>query len=77
MKTHRETFMLKAWAWLALHPAIYAQATRIGVRLINLFGGKEKLLHTLPGASGWTDGRDLPAPAGKTFQELYRQVKHL
>jgi L-lactate dehydrogenase complex protein LldF len=75
MKSRRETFMLKAWAWLALHPVIHAQATRIGVRLMSLFGGREKLLHTLPGASGWTDGRDLPAPAGKTFRELYRQGK--
>jgi L-lactate dehydrogenase complex protein LldF len=75
MKSFQETSMLKAWAWLALHPAIYAQATRIGVRLMSLFGGKEKLLHTLPGATGWTNGRDFPAPAGKTFRELYRQGK--
>jgi L-lactate dehydrogenase complex protein LldF len=75
MKSFQETSMLKAWAWLALHPAIYAQATRIGVRLMSLFGGKEKLLHTLPGATGWTNGRDVPAPPGKTFRELYRQGK--
>jgi L-lactate dehydrogenase complex protein LldF len=76
MKTRQETFMLKAWAWLALHPNIYALATRIGVRVMRLMGGKEKLIHTLPGAGGWTDGRDFPAPAGMTFRELYRQGKH-
>jgi L-lactate dehydrogenase complex protein LldF len=71
MKSRQETFMLKAWTWMALHPAIYALATKIGVRIMRALGGKENLLHTLPGASGWTDGRDFPAPTGKTFRELY------
>jgi L-lactate dehydrogenase complex protein LldF len=75
MKSRQETLMLKAWAWLALHPNIYALATRIGVRVMKLMGGKEKLIHTLPGAGGWTDGRDFPAPSGKTFRELYQQGK--
>lgn len=75
MKSGRETFMLKAWAWLALHPAIYALATKIGVRVMQLWGGKDKLIHTLPGASGWTDGRDFPAPSGQTFRELYKREK--
>jgi L-lactate dehydrogenase complex protein LldF len=76
MKSLPETFMLKSWAWLALHPNIYAFATKIGVRLMKMMGGYEKLIHTLPGASGWTNGRDFPAPAGKTFRELYQQGKH-
>jgi L-lactate dehydrogenase complex protein LldF len=73
MKSRQETLMLKAWAWLALHPKIYALATGIGVRVMSLMGGKEKLIHALPGAGGWTDGRDFPAPAGKTFRELYKR----
>ncbi len=76
MKSRQETFMLKAWAWLALHPRLYAKATAIGVRMLKLIGGNKKLIHTLPGAGGWTDGRDFPAPAGKTFRELYQQGKH-
>jgi L-lactate dehydrogenase complex protein LldF len=75
MKSRRETFMLKAWAWLALHPGIYAFTTKIGVRFMQLWGGKDRLIHTLPGAGGWTDGRDFPAPTGQTFRELYRQGK--
>ncbi|OIR19818.1 lactate utilization protein B [mine drainage metagenome] len=73
MKSRQETFMLKAWAWLALRPNLYALATRIAVRVMRLLGGKERLLHRLPGAHGWSDGRDFPAPAGRTFRELYRQ----
>ena len=72
MKSRQETFMLKAWAWLALHPKIYAMATGIGVKVMSLMGGKEKLIHTLPGTGGWTDGRDFPAPSGQTFRELYK-----
>ncbi len=72
MKSRQETFMLKAWAWMALHPKIYALATSIGVRVMRQMGGKEKLIHTLPGAGGWTAGRDFPAPTEKTFRELYK-----
>jgi len=28
------------------------------------------LIHRLPG-NAWTSGRDMPAPRGKTFRELY------
>ncbi len=73
MRPASERIALRLWGWLALHPYVYAIATRIGVRIMNLLGGKDKLLHTLPGASGWTDGRDFPAPARKTFRELYQR----
>jgi len=33
------------------------------------------LLHKLPFAGGWTDGRDMPAPAGQTFRDLYAEKK--
>jgi L-lactate dehydrogenase complex protein LldF len=36
-----------------------------------MLGGKGKLIHSLPGIDGWTDGRDMPAPEGKTFREIY------
>ena len=37
-------------------------------------GGTERLIHRLPGFDGWTKGRDMPAPPGRTFRELYRAV---
>jgi L-lactate dehydrogenase complex protein LldF len=73
MKSGEETFMLGAWTWLALHPAIYSIATRLSVRLMRMFAGKNNMIRSMPGAVGWTNGRDFPAPSGKTFRELYKQ----
>jgi L-lactate dehydrogenase complex protein LldF len=63
------------WSWLAAHPRLYALATRMGVRMLAAMGGRERLIHKLPLAGGWTDGRDMPAPVGKTFRELYAERK--
>jgi L-lactate dehydrogenase complex protein LldF len=35
------------------------------------FGRRDKLIHWMPGLDGWTRGRDMPAPQGKTFREMY------
>src|SRR5438874_1242745 len=66
-----ERFGLRAWSWLAAHPGLYALATRIAARMLSWMGGNEKLLHKLPLGGGWTDGRDMPAPEGRTFRSLY------
>src|SRR3990170_2588339 len=62
---------LALWGWLARRPVLYALATSIGARVLRLMGGRERLIHALPLAGGWTGGRDLPAPQGKTFRDLY------
>jgi L-lactate dehydrogenase complex protein LldF len=62
---------LRLWSWLATRPRLYAIATRIGVRWLRWMAGGDRLLHNLPLASGWTDGRDMPAPEGRTFRDLY------
>jgi len=64
---------LALWGWLAQRPVLYALATSTGARALRLMGGRERLIHALPLAGGWTGGRDLPAPQGKTFRELYAQ----
>ena len=68
-----ERMGLRAWSWLALRPRLFALATRIGARALRALGGSERMIHRLPLGSGWTDGRDMPAPAGRTFRELYAQ----
>jgi L-lactate dehydrogenase complex protein LldF len=72
-----ERMALKAWGFAVKRPKFYAFMTRLGVRLGALLGGKEKLIHRLPGLDGWTDGRDMPAPQGKTFRELYKERQAL
>jgi L-lactate dehydrogenase complex protein LldF len=66
-----ERFALAAWGWLARHPALYAVVARIGARLLAWLGGSAKAIRSLPLAGGWTGGRDLPAPEGRTFRDLY------
>ena len=68
-----ERMALRLWAWVAQRPGLYALGTRMAVRVLRAMGGEEKFLHSLPGASGWMSGRDLPAPQGRTFRELYRE----
>jgi L-lactate dehydrogenase complex protein LldF len=67
-----ERAALATWSWVAQRPGLYAFATKIGVRVMKWRGGSEGMIHKLPLAGGWTDGRDLPAPTGRTFRELYR-----
>jgi L-lactate dehydrogenase complex protein LldF len=39
--------------------------------MLKSMGGSEGRIRRLPLVSGWTDGRDFPAPQGRTFRELY------
>jgi len=64
---------LRAWSWLALRPRLFGALSRIGVRALRRLGGRDRLIHRLPLGRGWTDGRDMPAPAGRTFRDLYAQ----
>ena len=62
---------LALWAFVARRPALYRLATRIGAAALGLLGRKRGRFATLPFASGWTAGRDLPAPEGDTFFARY------
>jgi hypothetical protein len=54
-----------------LHPAAYSLVTRLAVRVLEKLGGKNRAIARLPLAGGWTNTRDMPAPVGRTFRELY------
>ncbi len=71
--TERAAFGI--WRWVAQRPAIYAAAAAIGARLLALMGGRDRLVHRIPLAGGWTASRDMPAPQGVTFRELYRRQR--
>lgn len=70
-----ERLSIKIWRYVALRPALYAFATKLATRFGRLLGGSEGVIHRLPRLDGWTKGRDMPAPTGKTFRELYAQKK--
>jgi len=66
---------LRLWAFAARHPWLYAQLSMIGARVLRLMGGAEARITRIPFAGGWTAGRVMPAPEGKTFRELYAERK--
>jgi L-lactate dehydrogenase complex protein LldF len=73
MRPWYERLGLKAWASLAARPALYGFVSKIGVRVLRSMAGRDGMIRRLPLGSGWTDGRDMPAPAGRTFRELYKE----
>jgi L-lactate dehydrogenase complex protein LldF len=76
LKPWPERFGLALWSWAARRPAIYAMMSALGARILSVLGGRGKRIRHLPLAGGWTGGRDLPAPAGRTFRELYRMRRN-
>lgn len=62
---------LAFWAWFAKRPKLYRLATGLASRLLGLFGRAHGRYSWLPLASGWTKGRDFPAPQGRTFMSRY------
>lgn len=68
----RERRVLEAWAFVAKRPKLYRSLTGIGMRVMGLLGGRKGRFKRLPFARGWTKGRDLPAPEGRTFMAQYQ-----
>ena len=64
----RQRWAVGLWSWVARRPRLYRLGARAAARLLALLGGRRRRLRRLPGAGGWTTGRDLPTPAGDTFQ---------
>ena len=62
---------LGLWATLARRPGLYRLASAIAVRTLRVLG-RSGWIRSLPLAGGWTEHRDLPAPAGGTFMERYK-----
>jgi L-lactate dehydrogenase complex protein LldF len=69
----RQRLGLRAWAFLARRPRLYAWASGAGGRLLAVLAGRRGRFYHLPLAGGWTAGRDLPAPARRGFQSAWRQ----
>ena len=62
---------LALWAFFARRPRLYRLATRAAAWGLGMIGRKKGRFAWMPMASGWTNGRDLPAPEGDTFFARY------
>ncbi|NMG43351.1 iron-sulfur cluster-binding protein [Aromatoleum toluvorans] len=62
---------LKVWRYVATRPKLYHALEQVGARVLSAIA-RNGSIRRLPLASGWTDVRDLPAPAGRTFLELWQ-----
>ncbi len=69
----RARWALALWGWVAKRPNLYHRAMALAIRVLGAAGGRAGRLRRLPLASGWTAGRDLPAPQGQTFQAAWRR----
>ncbi len=66
---------LAIWAYVAKRPWLYQTLTGIQMRLLGALGRRRGRFRHMPMAKGWTTYRDLPAPQGKTFQQLWTARK--
>jgi L-lactate dehydrogenase complex protein LldF len=64
---------LGLWEFVASRPRLYRAAVSIAMPMLALLAGRRGRLRALPFAGGWTGHRDLPAPQGRTFQQLWRR----
>ena len=68
-----ERWGLSVWAFFAKRPWLYGLGARLAMRGLAYLGRKEGRMRKLWFAGGWTQGRDLPAPEGETFQARWRK----
>jgi L-lactate dehydrogenase complex protein LldF len=73
MRPWFERVALKTWAWVATQPWLYALGTKFAVRYLRWLAHGSDRIRVLSAAPSWTEGRDFPAPEGRTFRELYAQ----
>jgi L-lactate dehydrogenase complex protein LldF len=66
-----ERFGLAAWRFAATRPALYRPMVRVASRVMRWVGGDKRAIRKLPMAGGWTNTRDIAAPAGPTFKERW------
>jgi L-lactate dehydrogenase complex protein LldF len=64
---------LNVWAYFAKRPKLYGLASRLGIAALGAAGRGKGRFASLPLAGGWTKHRDMPAPQGRTFQQLWAE----
>ncbi len=67
----KERLALKLWGFAARRPRLYHALTRVAARMLARRAGASGRLRRFPFLRAWTGARDLPAPQGSTFHDLY------
>jgi len=76
IKSLPEKFVYRAWAWAMQSPRIYAIVNQLQKWQLRRNAKGSGWVSKLPAvASGWTKIRDMPAPAPKTFHQLWKGRK--
>ncbi len=75
LRPRGERLALAAWGWLAARPRLYGVAARLAARYLKWLADGSGRIRVLGLAPEWTARRDLPAPEGRTFRELYAAQK--
>jgi L-lactate dehydrogenase complex protein LldF len=70
-----ERTAMRLWAWAMRRPWVYELGARL-VRFGQRFFAREGWIARVPSfpVSRWTDGRDLPALAPKSFRERWKEI---
>lgn len=71
----RQRAGLKVWSYFARRPRLYHMAARFLAAGLGSLGRRKGRMSRLPLLGGWTAVRDLPAPQGRTFQQLWEETK--
>ncbi len=67
--------MLAWWSRLASRPGAYRFLGNLAMRAMAWAGRRRGALKWLPLAGGWTRGRDMPAPQGRTFMSRWERER--
>jgi len=62
---------LKLWARIARHPPLYRAAASMAARVLRMSAGRSGRIRSFPILRGWFVTRDLPKPAGRSFQSQW------
>jgi L-lactate dehydrogenase complex protein LldF len=63
------------WGFFARRPRLYRLGAGVAARLLGALGGRRGAFRSLPLAKGWTAHRDMPAPQGRSFHQLWAARK--
>ncbi|MFV0409035.1 MAG: LutB/LldF family L-lactate oxidation iron-sulfur protein [Paracoccus sp. (in: a-proteobacteria)] len=67
-------FGLGLWGYAARRPRLYRFGLRAALPVMRLFG-RAGWISKMPLAGGWTEARDLPRPAPRSFMDQYRRAQ--